>query len=34
MPLLLSPFLLPLIALITVTTDPVAFQIGPIPGHW
>ena len=34
MPLLLSPFLLPLIALINVTPDPVAFQIGSIPVYW
>jgi phosphatidylglycerol:prolipoprotein diacylglycerol transferase len=34
MPVLLSPFLLPLIALINVTPDPVAFQLGSIPVYW
>ena len=34
MPLLLSPFLLPLVALINITPDPVAIQLGPIPILW
>ena len=34
MPLLLSPFLLPLIALITVTPGPIAIQLGPLPVYW
>jgi len=34
MPVLLSPFLLPIIALITVAPDPVAFNLGPIPVYW
>jgi phosphatidylglycerol---prolipoprotein diacylglyceryl transferase len=34
MPTLLPPFLLPLIALINVTPDPIAFQIGSIPVFW
>jgi phosphatidylglycerol:prolipoprotein diacylglycerol transferase len=34
MPVLLSPFLLPLVALINITPDPVAIQLGPIPVLW
>jgi phosphatidylglycerol:prolipoprotein diacylglycerol transferase len=34
MPVLLSPFLLPIIALIAVAPDPVAFNLGPIPVYW
>ena len=34
MPVLLSPFLLPIIALIAVTPDPLAFNLGPIPVYW
>lgn len=34
MPVLLSPFLLPLVALINITPDPVALQLGPFPLLW
>ena len=34
MPVLLAPFLLPIVALIAVTPDPVAFQLGPVPVYW
>jgi phosphatidylglycerol:prolipoprotein diacylglycerol transferase len=34
MPNLLVPFLLPVIALISVTPDPVAIHLGPIPILW
>ena len=34
MPILLSPLLPPLLAMIMITPDPVAFQIGPIPVYW
>jgi phosphatidylglycerol:prolipoprotein diacylglycerol transferase len=34
MPLLLSPFLAPIIALIVVTPEPIAFHLGPIPVFW
>ncbi len=34
MPTLLVPFLLPVIALISVTPDPVAIHLGPIPILW
>ena len=34
MPNLLVPFLLPIIALISVTPDPVAIHLGPIPILW
>ncbi len=34
MPILLSPFLLPIIALIAVTPEPIAFNLGPIPVYW
>ena len=34
MPTLLAPFLLPVIALITVFPDPVAIHLGPIPILW
>ncbi|HYO41849.1 MAG TPA: prolipoprotein diacylglyceryl transferase [Candidatus Limnocylindrales bacterium] len=34
MPTLLTPYLLPLIAMINVLPDPVAFQLGPIPVYW
>jgi phosphatidylglycerol:prolipoprotein diacylglycerol transferase len=34
MPTLLTPYLLPLIAMINVLPDPIAFQIGSIPVYW
>lgn len=34
MPTLLSPFLLPILALIAITPDPVAFHLGPVPVLW
>jgi phosphatidylglycerol:prolipoprotein diacylglycerol transferase len=34
MPILLSPFLLPIIALIAVTPEPIAFNLGPLPVFW
>jgi phosphatidylglycerol:prolipoprotein diacylglycerol transferase len=34
MPVLIAPFVLPLIALINITPDPVAIQLGPIPVLW
>ena len=34
MPTLLAPFLLSVIALISVTPDPVAFHLGPVPILW
>jgi phosphatidylglycerol---prolipoprotein diacylglyceryl transferase len=34
MPVLLSPILLPIIALIYVLPDPIAFNLGPVPVYW
>jgi phosphatidylglycerol---prolipoprotein diacylglyceryl transferase len=34
MPALISPFLLPIVALIAVTPQPIAIQLGPIPVYW
>ncbi len=34
MPTLLTPYLLPLVAMINILPDPIAFQIGSIPVYW